>query len=99
MNSLRLFALTVAGAALTAPFVSAAAPAECALAACTAPTRSLEQRRVEDVAARGLPSLIAFVNRTQPIYQLSLVDVVAMIDAERARRNECTTASASPASD
>jgi len=99
MNSLRLFILTIAGAALTAPFASAAAPAESALAACVAPSRSLEQRRVEDVAARGLPSLISFVNRTQPIYQLSLVDAVAMIDAERARRNQCTTASASPTSD
>ena len=48
MNSLRLFILTIAGAALTAPFASAGAPAESALAACMAPSRSLEQRHVED---------------------------------------------------
>ena len=90
MNSLRLFVLTVACAALAAPFASAAAPAESALAACMAPRLSLVERRVSDEAARGLPSLISFVNRTQPIYQLRLVDAVAMIDAERARRNSAS---------
>ena len=98
MNSLRLFVLTVACAALAAPFASAAAPAESS-AACMAPRLSLVERRVSDEAARGLPSLISFVNRTQPIYQLRLVDAVAMIDAERERRNECVTASASAVSD
>jgi hypothetical protein len=49
---------------------------------------------VSDEAARGLPSLISFVNRTQPFYQLRLLDAVAMVDAERTRRNECATATA-----
>jgi hypothetical protein len=99
MNSLRLFVLTATSAALAAPFASAAAPAESALAACAAPSRSLEHRRIGEEAARGLPALISFVNRTQPIYHLRLVDAVAMVDADRARRNECGTASASAASD
>ena len=94
MNSLRLFVLTVTGAALAAPFASAAAPAESALAACAAPSRSLEKQRISEEAARGLPALISFVNRTQPIYQLRLVDAVAMVDADRARRSECVAAAA-----
>ena len=94
MNSLRLFVLIVTGAALAAPFASAAAPPESAPAACMAPSQSLVQQRVRDEAARGLPSLISFVNRTQPIYQLRLVDAVAMVDADRARRSECVAAAA-----
>jgi len=94
MNSLRLFALTVAGAALAFPFASGAAPAEPAVVACLAPSQGLVYRRVSDEAARGLPVLISFVNRTQPIYQLRLVDAVALLDAERARLSECVTASA-----
>ena len=99
MNSLRLFALTVAGAALAFPFASAAAPAESAVVACVAPSQGLVYRRVSEEAARGLPTLISFVNRTQPIYQLRLVDAVAIIDTERERRTACTTASAGAISD
>ena len=97
MKPLRLFALTVACATLAAPIASVAAPSDSA--ACTAPSQSLVQRRVSDEAARGLPTLISFVNRTQPIYQLRLVDAVAMLDAERERRSACLTASASAAAD
>jgi hypothetical protein len=46
-----------------------------------------------------LPSLIGFVNRTQPIYQLRLVDAVAWLDAERDRRSACMTASAQAVAD
>ena len=99
MNSLRLFAVTVATfAAVATPFASAAAPAESTLA-CTAPSQSLAERRVTAEAARGLPSLIRFVHRTQPIYQLNVVDAVAMIDADRERRSACMTASAGAVSD
>jgi hypothetical protein len=94
MNSLSLLALTVAGAALAAPFNSAAAPAESTAAACSAPSQTLVERRVGDEAARGLPTLISFVNRTRAIYHLRLVDAVAMIDAERDRRTACISASA-----
>ena len=99
MNSLRLFVLTAVCAVLATPFASAAAPAESSVASCMAPRLSLVQRRVSEEAARGLPSLISFVNRTQPIYQLRLVDAVAMLDAERERRNECVTASAAAVPD
>ena len=99
MNSTRLFVLTVACAAIAAPFASAAAPADANIASCMAPRLSLIERRVSDEAARGLPSLISFVHRTQPIYQLNVVDAVAMIDAERERRSACITASARPVSE
>jgi len=85
--------MTVAAAALAAPFASAAAPADSARAACMAPSQSLIHRRVSDEGARGLPSLISVVNRTRPIYQLRLIDAVAMIEAERERINRCMTAS------
>lgn len=99
MSALRLFALTVAFAAIATPFASAAAPADSNVASCMAPRLSLIERRVSEEAARGLPTLISFVNRTQPIYQLRVVDAVAMIDAERERRAACITASASAVSD
>ena len=98
MNSLRLFVLTAVCAVLATPVASVAAPAE-SYAACLAPRLTLVERRVSEEAARGLPTLISFVNRTQPIYQLRLADAVALIDAERERRNQCVTASASAVSD
>ena len=98
MNSLRLFVLTAACAVLATPVASVAAPAESS-AACMAPRLTLVERRVSEEAARGLPRLIAFVNRTQPIYQLRLADAVDFIDAERERRSQCVTASASAVSD
>jgi hypothetical protein len=98
MNSLRLFVLTAACAVLASPVASAAAPADSS-AACAAPRLSLVERRVSEEAARGLPTLISFLNRTQPIYQVRLDDAVAMLDAERERRNQCVTASAGAASD
>ena len=60
---------------------------------------SLLERRVSEEAARGLPTLISFVNRTQSIYQLRLNDAVDLLDAERERRNQCMTASAAAVSD
>ena len=55
---------------------------------------TLTERRISEEAAKGLPSLIAFVNLTQPIYQVRLVDAVAWLDAERNRRNACLMAAA-----
>ena len=98
MNSLRLFVLTAACAVLATPVASVAAPAESS-SACMTPHPTLVERRVSEEAARGLPRLIAFVNRTQPIYQVRLDDAVAMLDAARERRNQCVTASAGAASD
>ena len=56
-------------------------------------------RRIEENAARGMPALIAFVNRTQPIYQLTLEDAVAWVDSDRDRRAACMRASADQLSD
>jgi len=98
MNSLRLFVLTAVCAVLATPLGSAAAPAE-STAACLAPNPTLVVRRVSEEAARGLPTLVSFVNRTQSIYQLRLADAVDLLDAERERRNQCVTASASAVSD
>ena len=98
MNSLRLFALTAICAVLATPVASVAAPAESSVA-CLTPRLTLVERRVSEEAARGLPTLISFVNRTQSIYQLRLNDAVDLLDAERERRNQCITASASAVSD
>jgi len=46
-----------------------------------------------------MPALIAFVNRTQPIYQLTLEDAVAWVDSDRDRRAACMHASAEQLSD
>jgi hypothetical protein len=98
MKSLRIFVLTTVCAVLATPIATAAAPAESS-AACTAQRMTLVQRRVSEEAARGLPTLISFLNRTQPIYQVRLADAVAMIDAERERRNACVTVAAAAVSD
>lgn len=99
MSPLRTFLVIVAAAALAAPLGSAAAPAGDSTIACAAQSTTLAERRIGEQAAKGLPSLIGFVNRTQPIYQLRLVDAVAWLDAERERRNACMTASANAITD
>jgi len=91
MNALRLFALTAVVATLAAPIAAAAAPAT---SACTAPSRSIVERRIEEHAGRGMQSLVGFVHRTQPIYQLTVEDAVAWVDNERERRTACLRASA-----
>ena len=98
MNALRLFALTAVVATLAAPISGIAAPAD-ATSACTAPGRSLVERRIEEQAAQGMQSLVAFVHRTSPIYQLSVEDAVAWVDSERERRTACMRASAEKTSD
>jgi hypothetical protein len=98
MNALRLSVLTVVVAILAAPIAAMAAPSG-ASSACGATSRSLVERRIEESAARGMPTLISFVNRTQQIYQLTLEDAVAWIDSERERRSECLSASADKLAD
>ena len=93
MNALRLFALTAVVATLTAPFAASAAPSD-ATSACAPTARSPVQRRIEDHAARGMQSLIGFVHRTQPFYQLTVEDAVAWVDSERERRTACLRAAA-----
>jgi len=98
MNALRLFALTAVVASLAAPIAASAAPGD-ATGACTAPSRSIVERRIEEHAGRGMQSLVAFVHRTQPIYQLSVEDAVAWVDSERERRTACLRASADKPAD
>ena len=95
MNALRLSVLTAVVATLSAPLVAGAAPARdaSAEASCSAALSPLE-RRIGEQAARGMPALIGFVHRTAPIYQLTVVDAVARVDAERERRTACMRASA-----
>jgi hypothetical protein len=98
MNALRLFALTAVVASLAAPIAASAAPGD-GTSACTAPSRSIVERRIEEHAGRGMQSLVAFVHRTQPIYQLSVEDAVAWVDSERERRTACLRASADKPAD
>jgi hypothetical protein len=92
MSPLRLFALTALCGALAAPFAAIAAPSVDSSTACVARPMTLTERRISEEAAKGLPALISFVNLTQPIYQLRVVDAVAWLDAEKERRADCTTA-------
>ncbi len=98
MNALRLFALTAVVATLATPIAASAAPSD-TTGACTSPTRSPIQRRIEENAANGMPALVAFVHRTQPFYQVSVEDAVAWVDSERERRTACMRASADRISD
>jgi hypothetical protein len=99
MNALRLSVLTAVVATLAAPFSGVAAPVDDTSSACTSPSRSLVQRRIEQQAARGMPALIGFVHRTQPFYQVSVEEAVAWVDSERERRTACLRASADQLSD
>ena len=93
MNALRLSVLTAVVATLAAPIVASAAPSDAATA-CASPSRSIVERRIEEHAGRSMQSLVAFVHRTQPIYQLTVEDAVAWVDSERERRTACMRASA-----
>jgi hypothetical protein len=97
MNAPRLFVLTAVVATLATPIAASAAPSDAS--ACTAPSRSPIERRIEEQAARGMQSLIAFVHRTQPFYQLTVEDAVAWVDGERERRSACLRASAEKGTD
>lgn len=92
MSPIRLFILTVAMAALATPLAVRAADASSVAPACAPAPMSPLHKRIRDEAARGLPALIGFVNISQPIYQLRVVDAVAWLDAERERTAECMTA-------
>ena len=98
MNALRLSVLTAVVATLAAPIVASAAPSD-ATSACAAAARSPVQRRIEEQADRGMQSLVAFVHRTQPFYQLTVEDAVAWVDSERERRTACLRASAEKVAD
>ena len=98
MKALRISVLTAVVATMASPLAAMAAPSG-TTSACGAASLSLVERRIEENAARGMPALIAFVNRTQPIYQLTLEDAVAWVDSDRDRRAACMRASADQLSD
>jgi hypothetical protein len=100
MSPLRLIYLATTCAALSAPLASQAAPdGATTVATCVAPPMTLTERRITEKAAGGLPALIGFVHLTQPIYQVTVDDAVAMLDAQRARKDACTMVSARASSD
>jgi hypothetical protein len=94
MSSYRLIVLAATCAALATPFPSQAAPDPATSASCVSSPMTLTERRITEKAGGGLPALIAYVHLTQPIYQVSVDDAVAMIDAQRARKDACTMVSA-----
>lgn len=95
MKADRLFILTAACAALAAPFAAHAAPFDGAsAAACPAVALTPLERRITEQAARGLPSLVSFVNLSKPIYQLDFFETVAWLDSERGKQAACVVASA-----
>jgi hypothetical protein len=100
MSPYRLTLLTATIAALAAPLAAqSASDSATTSAACAAAPMTLTERRVAENATAGMPALISFVHRTQPIYQLRVDDAVAIVDAQRARKEECTMVSARATSD
>ncbi len=93
MSPLRSVLMMTACITLAAPLASHAAPSTASAASCS--TRmTLTERRVTEHAAAGMPALISFVHLTAPIYQLRVDDAVAIVDAQRARQQECAVVSA-----
>jgi hypothetical protein len=93
MSSYRLILLAATCAALATPFPSQAAPDPATTgASCGPQPMTLTERRISEKAMGGLPALIAFVHLTQPIYQVTVDDAVAIVDAQRARKDACTIA-------
>ena len=100
MSSYRLILLASTCAALATPFASQAAPDPATTSASCAPqAMTMTERRITEKAAGGMPALIAFVHLTAPIYQVSVYDAVAMIDAQNARKDACKMVSARASTD
>lgn len=95
MSPLRSVLMMTACIALAAPLASHAAPSTAATVAggCSA-RMTLTERRVTEHAGAGMPALIGYVHLTQPIYQLTVEDAVAIVDAQHARQQECAVVSA-----
>ena len=94
MSPVRLVFLITACTALAAPLASHAGQATKVASADCSSRMTLTERRVTEHAGAGMPALIGFVNLTQPIYQLSVAEAVAIVDEQRARQQECSVASA-----
>ena len=94
MSPVRLVFLMTACTALAAPLASHAAPfASTSVAGGCPAAMTLTERRVNEHAGAGAPALISYVHLTQPIYQLTVDQAVAMVDAQRVRQAQCAVAS------
>ena len=95
MSPVRLVFLVTACTALAAPLASHAAPSTAATVAggCSVPM-TLTERRVAEHAGAGMKALIGYVHLTEPIYQVSVAEAVAIVDEQRARQQQCAVASA-----
>jgi hypothetical protein len=95
MSPVRLVFLMTACTALAAPLASRAAPSATFASADACSARmTLTERRIVEHANAGLPALVGYVHLTQPIYQVSVDEAVAIVDAQRAHRQDCAVASA-----
>ncbi len=94
MSPVRLVFLMTACTALAAPLASRAAPSSpTTVAGGCAAKMTLTERRVAEHAGAGMSGLVSYVHLTQPIYQITVDEAVAMIDAQRARQSECALVS------
>ncbi len=94
MSPVRLVFLLTACTALAAPLASRAAPSsQTTVAGGCATQMTLTERRVNEHAGAGASALIGYVHLTQPIYQITVEQAFAMVDAQRARQAQCAVAS------
>ncbi len=92
MSPVRLVFMITACTALAAPLASHAASSTTVAGGCAA-KMTLTERRVNEHAGAGIPALVSYVHLTQPIYQITVDEAVAMVDAQRARQAECAVVS------
>jgi hypothetical protein len=92
MSPVRLVFLMTACTALAAPLASHAAPTTTVAGGCAA-KMTLTERRVTEHAGAGQSALISYVHLTQPIYQITVDEAVAMVEAQRARQAQCAVVS------
>lgn len=93
MSAVRLVFLITACTALAAPLASRAAPPTTTVAGGCSARMTLTERRVNEHAGAGMPALVGYVHLTQPIYQITVDEAVAMVDAQRARQERCALVS------
>ena len=93
MSPVRLVFLLTACTALSAPLASHAAPTTTTVAGGCSAKMTLTERRVTEHAGAGMPALISYVHLTQPIYQITVDEAVAMVEAQHARQEQCAVVS------
>ena len=93
MSPVRLVFLITACTALASPLASHAAPTTTTVAGGCAAKMTLTERRVNEHAGAGMPALVSYVHLTQPIYQITVDEAVAMVEAQHARQEQCAVVS------